>query len=84
MEVSETVEDIVATSKLTLREEVIEDTAEKKLITRYTPLGVVVGIVPWNYPISTAASKLVPAVLTGNAVIIKPSCDPRDCLILPN
>ncbi|KAI5926319.1 aldehyde dehydrogenase [Camillea tinctor] len=52
---------------------VIEDTVERKVVTRYTPLGVVVGIMPWNYPILTSAMKLGPAMLTGNAFIWKPS-----------
>jgi len=72
-ETAHTANNIVQVAKLRVPEEVIEDTAEKKIITRYTPLGVVVGIVPWNFPISTAVSKIAPAVLTGNTVIIKPS-----------
>lgn len=34
-----------------LKEEIVEETEEKQTITRYTPLGVVVGIVPWNFPV---------------------------------
>jgi acyl-CoA reductase-like NAD-dependent aldehyde dehydrogenase len=45
----------------------------KKVFTRYVPLGVVVGIIPWNYPVFLAIGKLGPAVLTGNAIILKPS-----------
>jgi acyl-CoA reductase-like NAD-dependent aldehyde dehydrogenase len=56
-----------------LRDEIIEEDDEKKTIIRYTPLGVAVGIIPWNFPINTACLKLVPAVLTGNSVILKPS-----------
>lgn len=37
------------------------------------PLGVAAGIVPWNYPLLIAAMKVAPALLTGNAVVIKPS-----------
>ena len=37
--------------KLNIPEEVIEDNEDRKVITRYTPLGVVVAIVPWNFPI---------------------------------
>ncbi|TVY53272.1 putative aldehyde dehydrogenase FUS7, partial [Lachnellula cervina] len=49
------------------------DDGNKEIITRYIPLGVVVGIVPWNYPILLACGKLAGAVLTGNTIIIKPS-----------
>ncbi|RYC65866.1 hypothetical protein CHU98_g274 [Xylaria longipes] len=51
----------------------IEDTEERKVITRYLPLGVVVGIVPWNFSIQIACMKIAPAILTGNAFIWKPS-----------
>lgn len=39
------------------------------------PLGVVLAIVPWNFPLSTTAWKLAPALATGNSVILKP--DPK-------
>ena len=39
----------------------------------YTPRGVVAGITPWNFPMSMAANKLLPAVITGNTVVLKPS-----------
>ncbi|MDP5209662.1 aldehyde dehydrogenase [Microbulbifer sp. 2205BS26-8] len=42
------------------------------LITRM-PLGVVAAIVPWNFPLSTTAWKLGPALATGNSVILKPA-----------
>mgnify|MGYP001816558446 FL=1 len=37
------------------------------------PLGVVVAIVPWNFPLSTTAWKLAPSLATGNSVILKPA-----------
>jgi acyl-CoA reductase-like NAD-dependent aldehyde dehydrogenase len=60
-------------AKLDIPEEVIEDTADRKVITRYTPLGSVVAIVPWNFPIQLAMGKIGPALLTGNTLILKPS-----------
>jgi acyl-CoA reductase-like NAD-dependent aldehyde dehydrogenase len=54
-------------------ETVIEDTDEHKIIQRYTPIGVCGAIVPWNFPVLLAVGKIVPAVYTGNAVIVKPS-----------
>lgn len=39
----------------------------------HRPLGVVVNIHPWNYPINNLAMKLAPALRAGNVVIIKPS-----------
>ncbi|KAH6871538.1 aldehyde dehydrogenase domain-containing protein [Thelonectria olida] len=56
-----------------LPEDVIEDDDKRTVITRYTPIGVVGAIIPWNFPLSLATSKLAPALLTGNVVILKPS-----------
>lgn len=49
------------------------ESGDKTIVVRYTPLGVAVGIVPWNYPVLLAVGKIAPAVLTGNPIIIKPS-----------
>jgi aldehyde dehydrogenase len=37
------------------------------------PLGVVGQIIPWNFPLLTAAWKLAPALAAGNAVVLKPA-----------
>lgn len=37
------------------------------------PLGVAVGIVPWNYPLLMAVSKVAPALAAGCAMVLKPS-----------
>lgn len=60
-------------ANLDMPEEVIEDNEDRKVITRYTPLGVVGAIVPWNFPIQLACGKTAPSVLTGNVIILKPS-----------
>lgn len=39
----------------------------------YEPLGTAVLITPWNYPVATILRKLVPALVTGNTVTLKPS-----------
>ncbi len=39
----------------------------------YEPVGVVGIISPWNYPFSTPASEALAALVTGNAVVLKPS-----------
>lgn len=41
--------------------------------TLRVPLGVVVAITPWNFPLSLPARKLAPALAVGNAVAFKPS-----------
>ena len=48
----------------------------KEGFTRYItrePLGVVLILAPWNYPYLTAVNALVPALLAGNAVVLKHS-----------
>ena len=40
---------------------------------RHEPLGVVFVVAPWNYPYLTAVNAIVPALLAGNAVILKHS-----------
>ena len=37
------------------------------------PIGVVAGIVPWNFPLMMAAWKIAPALATGNTVVLKPA-----------
>jgi acyl-CoA reductase-like NAD-dependent aldehyde dehydrogenase len=60
-------------AKQTLPEELVEETAERKVITRFSPLGVVGGIVPWNFPVLLAIWKIAPALATGNTIVVKPS-----------
>jgi acyl-CoA reductase-like NAD-dependent aldehyde dehydrogenase len=42
----------------------------RRFITR-EPVGVVLTVAPWNYPYLTAVNSVVPALLAGNAVILK-------------
>jgi alpha-ketoglutaric semialdehyde dehydrogenase len=42
-------------------------------VLRRVPVGVAVTITPWNFPFSAVLRKVVPALLTGNAVAAKPS-----------
>ncbi len=49
------------------------DLPNNLLFTRREPVGVVALITPWNFPIAIPAWKMAPALLCGNAVIIKPA-----------
>lgn len=60
-------------AKQSLEDEVIEDTPQRRVITRFTPLGVVGAITPWNFPLLLAVWKIAPALLTGNCIVVKPS-----------
>jgi betaine-aldehyde dehydrogenase len=47
------------------------------------PAGVVAAIVPWNYPLAIAVTKVAPALAAGNVVILKPaSVTPLTALLL--
>jgi len=50
----------------------LDDEVQRVELVR-KPLGVVAGIMPWNFPFVQAVYKLAPAVLTGNTIILKPS-----------
>ena len=41
--------------------------------TKRMPIGIVLGITPFNYPLNLACHKLGPAIATGNAFILKPA-----------
>lgn len=43
------------------------------------PLGVVLAISPFNYPINLAASKIAPALVVGNSVVLKPATQGSLC-----
>ncbi|MFF9207543.1 MULTISPECIES: aldehyde dehydrogenase [unclassified Streptomyces] len=42
-------------------------------VVRREPVGVVAAVIPWNSPFSSATSKIIPALVTGNSVILKVS-----------
>lgn len=45
----------------------------KRVVVRSDPLGVIALIMPWNYPFHLPLRTLVPALLAGDAVVLKPS-----------
>jgi acyl-CoA reductase-like NAD-dependent aldehyde dehydrogenase len=53
-------------------------------LVRRSPMGVVAAIVPWNYPVVLAMSKIAPALAAGCTVVVKPSPPSTllDCYIL--
>lgn len=61
-----------------------EPRTENDLIfTMREPLGVFVTITPFNFPVELYAHKVAPALITGNAVIIKPASDtPKSAFML--
>jgi lactaldehyde dehydrogenase/glycolaldehyde dehydrogenase len=49
------------------------DRANEHILLFKMPIGVVAGILPWNFPFFLIARKLAPALVTGNTIVIKPS-----------
>ena len=45
----------------------------KKVISSYAPRGVIGIISPWNFPLVMTLGEAIPALMAGNAVVIKPS-----------
>ena len=39
------------------------------------PIGVIAGILPWNFPFFLIVRKMAPALVTGNTIVIKPSSE---------
>ena len=58
--------------QLCIPEERIEDET-RIAITRHVPVGVVAAICPWNFPLVLSVGKILPALLTGCTIIVKPS-----------
>lgn len=52
---------------------VTSDRANEHIFLFREPIGVIGGIVPWNFPFFVIARKMAPALVTGNTIVIKPS-----------
>ena len=62
-----------AQSTLSLVDVINQDDKTRLSRTRRVPVGVVGGIVPWNFPVMMAIQKIVPAILSGCTIVLKPS-----------
>lgn len=49
------------------------DNREEQIQLQRHPMGVIAAIIPWNYPIAVLMRKILPALIAGNAVVVKPS-----------
>jgi lactaldehyde dehydrogenase / glycolaldehyde dehydrogenase len=52
---------------------VTSDRPGEQILVYRKPIGVIAGILPWNFPFFLIARKLGPALVTGNTIVIKPS-----------
>ncbi len=64
---------IRATASMELTPETIQDNETARIELHRKPLGVVGSITPWNYPLLIGIWHIIPALLTGNTVVMKPS-----------
>ncbi len=53
----------------------------KWAMTMRDPIGVVGAITPWNFPVAIPSWKIMPALIAGNTVVIKPASDTPLCAI---
>jgi acyl-CoA reductase-like NAD-dependent aldehyde dehydrogenase len=61
------------TASLDLPIEILQDNDAGRVELHRKPLGVVGSITPWNFPVLIAVWHILPALRTGNTVVIKPS-----------
>ncbi|GAC18716.1 aldehyde dehydrogenase family protein [Paraglaciecola arctica] len=73
MEVGGSIAWTQATTSFSLPSKIIQDNDEAKIEVHRKPLGVVASITPWNWPLLIAIWHIMPALRTGNTVIVKPS-----------
>lgn len=70
---------MIAIAEETLGDEQLPEASGFVRYIRHEPLGVVLDVAAWNYPLLIAINVVVPAVLAGNAVIIKHSSRTPQC-----
>ena len=69
----------IAKSELSIRairqrrdNQIVEEGSPRRLV-RYQPIGVVLVLGPFNFPLHLPGGQIIPALLAGNAVVMKPS-----------
>ncbi|MCE3022496.1 aldehyde dehydrogenase [Staphylococcus pasteuri] len=66
--------DYMTSLSMSNKGEVLQNSVENETIQlTKKPIGVTAGIVPWNAPILVLLRKVIPAIVTGCSVVIKPS-----------
>ncbi|MFE4545116.1 aldehyde dehydrogenase family protein [Arthrobacter sp. NPDC056727] len=60
-------------NSLRLDPQVLREDQQSRVEIHRKPLGVVLGIIPWNFPFFQTIYKLAPALLAGNTIVLKPA-----------
>jgi succinate-semialdehyde dehydrogenase/glutarate-semialdehyde dehydrogenase len=63
-----------------LAPELVKTEAHKSYVA-YTPLGVILAIMPWNFPFWQAFRAAVPALMAGNAMVLKHASNVPGCAL---
>jgi len=67
----ERAEYMISIAERSLADISIQTEGQFQRFIRRTPLGVVLALAPWNYPYLTSVNVIIPAIMAGNAVILK-------------
>ena len=70
---------MIAIAEQSLADVVPEAKAGLKRFIRRGPVGTVLTIAPWNYPLLTSVNSIVPALMAGNSVLLKASAQVPLC-----
>jgi acyl-CoA reductase-like NAD-dependent aldehyde dehydrogenase len=73
MEVGGSIAWTQSTAELELPIDIAQDNADARIEVHRKPLGVIGSITPWNWPLMIAIWHVIPALRSGNTVVIKPS-----------
>lgn len=75
-EIMQSVALLRAFADLDMPQTVRRDVPTERIVEMRAPLGVVVAITPWNFPMLLLMVKLAPALVAGNTVVVKPAPTP--------
>ncbi len=59
--------------------DLLKGSENKMGIVRRFPIGLILGITPWNFPVNLVAHKVAPALASSNVILLKPSSNSPLC-----